>query len=400
MRTTAALGILVALILALSTGCGQKPAETAETPAMSPPPTGQTAGTGDISGELTVFVPCGMIIPVRGVIDRFEEMNPQLTVKGVYDNAGILVERMANKGEEADVFISPGNVELGLVEKAGLVDASSAKTIGSFELVIIQNKNGKVQVASPEDLRKCTRIASPDPAHNSVGASGKEALSKLGLWEELQPKFVLTKQAIQSHTMVASGKVDAGIAYRNCPLETNPEKLSTSKVKVACEFPEDTYQLQPCLVAVMKGVKNPTAAEAFIAFMTSEEGLKIMDEKGMTGCLELGECAAGLDPEAKVRVQAFYPGNEGHAHIKKLIEALPAKFGDDVSSEFVDFTSDEGFDKWQAAGLSCGAILINDEQTWTYEKDGKPVEVTFKMAMGGEWTEEDLGAVIKKLLAQ
>ena len=66
----------------------------------------------------------------------------------------------------------------------------------------------------------------------------------------------------------------------------------------------------------------------------------------------------------------------------------------------MDFTSDEGFDKWQAAGLSCGAILINDQQTWTYEKDGKPVEVTFKMAMGGEWTEEDLNAVIKKLLAE
>lgn len=400
MRNLLLVATLLAVVVLTVAGCGQKPAAT-ETPQVNAPaPPADGAAAGDISGELTVFVPCGMIIPVRGVIDRFEELHPQLKVHGVYDNAGILVERMANKGEQADVFISPGNVELGLVEKAGLVDASQAKTIGSFELVIIQNKNNTLKVASPEDLRKCARIASPDPAKNSVGASGKEALTKLGLWDELQPKFVLTKQAIQSHTMVASGKVDAGIAYRNCPLETNPEKLSTSKVQIACEFPTATYTLQPCLIATMKDVKNPAAAKAFIEFVTSEEGLKILDEKGMTGCLELGECAVGLDPNAKVRVQAFYPGNEGHAHIKKMIEALPGKFGDDVSSEFVDFTSDEGFDKWQAAGLSCGAILINDQQTWTYEKDGKPVEVTFKMAMGGEWTEEDLNAVIKKLLAE
>lgn len=101
-----------------------------------------------------------------------------------------------------------------------------------------------------------------------------------------------------------------------------------------------------------------------------------------------------------IKVVAYYPDNEGHAKIKTMITGLNTKYAGKVQAEFVDFTSDEGFKRWQDDGLSCGGIVINGEQTFTYEKDGKSTEVTFKMAEGGEWTEADLYAVIEKLIAE
>ncbi len=392
---------VVVLLGALLAGC---PGPEATGPAATAPPPETQDAAAEISGEVVLYVPCGMIIPIRGVMDAFEHKYPQVKLNGVFDNAGVLVERMAKKGEKADLFISPGSQEFKLLVDAGLAEAGTEKAVGDFELVVITNREAPLQIISAEDLRKAKTISMPDPDLNSVGLSGKEALSKLGLWDELQPKIVKTKHAIVSHTMVAGGKSDAGISYRNCPLETNPEKLSASKVQVAYAFAPDTYEKQQCLIAPVKGAPNPTAARAFVDFVTSEEGLKILDEKGMTGCLTLDNATAvpaAVDTsKATVTVRAFYPDNEGHKQIKAMIQGLPAKYEGKVAAEFVDFTSKAGFDKWREAGLSCGAILINDRQTWVYDKDGKPTEVTFKMAIDGEWTEADLYAVIDKALAE
>jgi len=388
-----AIHVLLAVLL-ITVGCSRLPQRAGPSPAISADPTLAEAA---LSGEATLFVPCGMIIPLRAVMDKFEADHPGVKLNGVFDNAVVLGDRIMKKGEKADVFVSPGSTEIGRLEEAGLIDPSSKTAVADFELVVITQREWGAGLAKPKDLMACDTLSMPDPAINSTGASGREALMNLGLWEQLEPKMVLTKHAIESHTLVASGKSDAGIAYRNCPLETNPEKLSKSKVKVAFSFPENSYEKQQCLVAVLKDSRSPTVAKAFVQALGSPEGRQILADNGMTGCLDTqGSDAASAD--APVHVRAFYPDNPGHAHLRELIEGLPGRYDGRVTSEFIDFTSDEGFDKWQAAGLGCGAVLINDQQTWSYEKDGKLTEVTFKMGIGGEWTEDDLYAVIEKLL--
>lgn len=398
MRKFAWLAVVVLLPLVVLGGCKQATTTQVATPAPV---------------ELKAYVPCGMIIPMRAVMDAFKVQYPRVTVTGVFDNSGIIVDRLTKKNEKADVVVTPGNVELKKLEEGGIVAPGTAKAVGDFELVIIVPASSKLEIKTPADLKKCKTIACPNNEVNSTGASGEEALKKLGLWDELKPKMVFTTHAIEAHTLVASGKADAGIAYKNCPLETNPEKLSKSKVRIAFSFPADIYTRQRCWVALTKAAKMPEAQQ-FLTFITSPDGLKLLEEKGMTNCLSLAEggaCpvpASGEKPEAAaakpatdalVKVVAYYPNNEGHAKIKKAIEGLAAKYGGKVSGEFVDFTSDEGFKKWQEAGLTCGGILIDGQQTWTYDKAGKATEITFKMAEGGEWTWADLDAVLKKALA-
>ncbi len=403
MRRVYAIAATLIVLSGLLVGCG-KPATGPTSPAPTPPPPPPAPAATQPSAALQVFVPCGMIVPVKAVVERFEAIHPDTKVTGVYDNAIVLAERVTKKREPADVFVSPGSAEIGILEKVGLVDPAARRAIGDFELVVITGRGNPLGLKSPADLKRCKTISTPDPSLNSVGLSGKQALTRLGLWNALQPKLVATRHAIQSHTMVAGGKADAGIAYRNCPLETNPEKLSKSKVTVAFSFNPRDYTRQQCLVAPLKTAPNPAGAGLFVEFIASDEGRQLLAAKGMTGCLDLKPDKTAKAPAAGakpvVTVRAFYPGNEGHAAIRRLIEGLPVRYKGRVAAKFVDFTSDAGFKEWQAAGLSCGAILINDQQTWTYMKGGKPVEVTFKMAMGGEWSEPDLHAVIEKLLKE
>lgn len=393
--------LLGALALA---GC-QKPAAQVPNAANSPA----------AAQEIRVFVPCGMIVPMRALGDAFQAKNPGVKVVGIFDNAGVIVKRIMQKHEQGDLMVSPGSTEIGKLEAAGLMKPGSTKPIGDFELVCIVPANSTLDIKTPEDLKKTKTMGSPDPEVNSVGTSGKAALTKLGLWDTLKPKMVFTEHAIQAYTMVAGGKADAAICYRNCPLETNPAKLAKSKVRIAFSFPKDSYTREQCLIGMLNSSTNP-AAQKYLDFITSPEGLKILADHGMTGCLALagGVKGASAPPAAKtaaastgpskavVKVVAYYPDNDSEDHqvIKKTVLAMPAKYGGKVSSEFVDFTSDEGFKKWQAAGLSCGGMLINGEQTYSYNKGGKVVEVTFTQAQGGEWTFADLDAVVRKLIKE
>lgn len=395
--------ILLVLLfpLLVLTGCrttGPAPQSAPNTPTAPPQAT----------GELKIFVPCGMIVPMRAAADAFMKTHPELKVVGVYDNAGIIVKRIAEKGEQGDLMVSPGSTEIGQLEAKGFIRPDSKQALGNFELVCIVPATSKLGISKPADLKKVKTMGAPDPEVNSVGTSGKEALTKLGLWDTLKPKMVFSEHAIEAYTLVASGKADAAICYRNCPLETNPKKLAKSKVRIAFSFPQDSYQKQQCLIGELKDARNPTAARAFVDFISSPDGLKILADNGMTGCLDLAQCpvptagAKADTSQAVVKVVAYYPDNEDEDHqaIKKKILGLSAQYGGKVSGQFVDFTSDEGFKKWQEAGLSCGAVLINGQETQSYEKDGKPVEVTFVRAQGGEWTFADLDAVIQKLLKE
>lgn len=393
--------VAVAALTVALCGCGKPSAP----PEQTRGPDGQLleavgATGGGIAGTLKLYVPCGMIIPIRAVMDEFEKAHSGVTIEASFDNAVVLADNITKKGKKADVFLSPGSAEVGRLKEAGLVDDDAVVAVGTFELVAITQRDSALQLDEPGDLLQCDTLSMPDPDINSVGASGKEALVNLGLWEQLEPKAVKTKHAIQSHTMVAGGKSQAGIAYRNCPLETSPDKLSTSKVRIAFSFPADSYERQQCLVATLEDAENAPAAKAFVDFISSAEGLQILADNGMTGCLDMAPSAQAPSGDAVVDVVAYYPGNEAHESIREMIQQLAGKYEGKVHGEFVAFTDKEGFDRWRAAGLSCGAILINDEQTWSIEKDGKPVEVTFKMAEGGEWETDDLYAVVEKLLRE
>jgi len=374
----------IAVILVILPGCSRRGIEAPEVP-----PEEQREVT-----ELKLMLPCGMVVPVRAVTDAFEAEHPDVEIVTILDNAVVLARRIIEKGEKADLFISPGERQLGMLEAENLIEPGSKRYFADLTLVVAVPADSPAGIEAPEDLRKAKTISCPDPELNSAGLYAKQTLTKLGLWDELQPKMIFTEHAIMSHQMVATGKSDAGFMYRRCPLETSDGKVPQAAIKLAFELPPDSYGPARAVVAVLRGSEHRDLAMEFADLMVSKAGLKLIGEKGLKP-VEPGETGP-----AKVTVTAFYPGNESHMHLKKLVEEIGAKYPGQVVAEFVDFQSDEGFERWQAAGLTCGAVLINGENTIALKEDSGERQVTFAMGPGVYWSEDDLRAAVAQAVSQ
>jgi len=382
-RTTVALVGIAALAVG---ACRQ----VATTPSRLP--------SGTPSQPLHVYVPCGIIVPMKAALDAFKQAHPEIPVEATYDNPLALERKVVKQRKLCDVYISSGPLEIEQLAEKGLADKSTLVRFGQLELVVLVPRANPARIRVIQDITNASTVACPDPKYNSLGAVAQAALERLGLWDKLSKKLVLTEFAVDAYKLAASGRAEAAIAYRTCPLESNPTKLEASSVRIACSFPADSYPAQDAQfhAVITSFCTNREGAEAFLRFLAAPETGRLMASKGLPVSLPTSGAGAAA-PEPKVHVEAYYPDTEGHADIKNLVLSLNQKFPGKVKAEFIDFTSDEGFKRWQEAGLGCGAILINGRQTVTLSgPGGTKRQVTFARAMGGEWEADDLLAAVRQ----
>lgn len=256
-RASVVVATVAALLLV---GCGRKPGEQAASP------------------KLTVFVPCGMELPFTSAQAAFQEANPGTTVHIVLDNANILVKRILDKGEYADLIVSPGTVEMEKLETAGRISSEDIQHFARYELVLFTPRSNPGNVSAISDLTKADVkvIAVAEPEANSVGRYIREALQKQGLWETLKPKMLFTEHPIVAYKHVAREKAQASFAYRSCPLKTAPEKLEYSKVRIIESVPVDSYGPAYACIAPLRSSAQRELALQFISFMRSPVGQDLL----------------------------------------------------------------------------------------------------------------------------
>jgi molybdate transport system substrate-binding protein len=421
--------LIAAGLAALVVGCKPRTSEAVANGQSPAPVATQPQQT------LKVDIPCGLTVPMREAMAEFETANPGVKMEGTYDNAITNALGIKEKGERPDLFISPGKREMEILEEQGLIDETTKAPIGFFELVVVTPKDNPKDVHSLEDITKADVISLPDPDRNSIGAYGKEALQKKGLWNKLMPKgderIVLTEFPIAAYEMIASGKADAALMFRNCPLQTYPEKLQKGSVVIVADVDKKLYEQPLCFIAMLKDSPNAAVAKKFIAFLAEPETQKLLGDNGLDPLNERAQTLlpegvreSGVTPEGPaaaetkaatptaasggalraedltlpIKVEAYYPNNADHAPIKKMVEGLAKRYPGKVEGEFVDFTSDEGYARWHDQNhMTCGGITINGKQTFLVERKGKMVEATFMMSnTSGEWTDADLYWLLDK----
>ena len=349
---------------------------------------------------LNIYIPCGLTLPFKELGLAFEQAHRNIKVEGTFDNTAILTKLILQKNKRPDLFISPGEKEIGLLRQEGLLNEYSIKSFGRYELILIAPANSK-DINSLEDLFKDSvkiiTIANPD--YNSVGDYTVMALKKLGYWDKLQKKksIMFTNTPIEALTYIATGKADAGIHYNVCPFETDSGKVSQGAIKVIAQIPSASHSPIYNYVGILNTSKNTKIAQSFIDFMFSPRGQKILSKYGLAGNVkQLNQALAGK--AIKVVIQAYYPFNEEHLYMKDYLETLPQRFDGQVKVECVDFRNDEGYVLWRKTGLSCGGILINGKSKFSIKKGGKEKEVEFLKKVDLFWTKEELESAIKQEL--
>ncbi|HJN18870.1 MAG TPA: substrate-binding domain-containing protein [Armatimonadota bacterium] len=412
--------LLLLAVAVVMTVVGCEPKETAAATEVLPilpkmGDEGEPAGP-ETSGEprvVTVYVPCGLTVPITEAIQKFEAENPDIQVDGTFDTGIVNAKNVTEKDERPDLFVSPGKREIELLEVEGIVDPADKIAFGYFELIVAVPKDNPQDIHSLEDLVKADVITMPDPENNSIGVYGEEALRNANLWDTLMPdgdeRIVLTDKPITAYDKVAAGKSEAALMFENCPMKTYPDKLEEGSVRIAAMVDKDLYERPMCVIGLLKEAPNPTDARAFMDFLLDEDiqaamkdgGLKVVTDLPDYDAPAVAETATDEEWDGEtIEVRAYYPGNEGHNYIREIVEEVAEKYGNKVDTEFIDFTSDDGYPRWRAAGMSCGGFLVNGEQTLTCERDGKDVDVFFGRGEGGEWNREDLFAHLDNLIAE
>ncbi len=227
------------------------------------------------AGEIYVSGAASLTNAFDKIKTAFEAKNPGIKVLTNYAASNPLLKQM-QEGAPVDVFATADQATMDKAEKAGLIDPATRKNFALNDLVMIIPSDGNKAIKDLKALenKKVTRIAIGNPDSVPAGRYTREALTTAGLWEKLQSKYINSASVRQALDYVSRGEVDCGFVYRTDALKAG------EKVKIMLNVPGHTPVSYP--VAVAKTGKNAAEGAKFLAFLVSDEGMKILADFGFS----------------------------------------------------------------------------------------------------------------------
>ena len=209
------------------------------------------------------------------LIPMFEEQNPGVTVKGTYDSSGKL-QTQIEEGLEADVFMSAATQQMDALTEEGFIDGDSVKDLLENQIVLITSAENELGLAEFTDITKADTIAIGDPASVPAGQYAREALTNLGIWDEVLAKASLGTNVTEVLNWVAEGSAQAGIVYAT-------DAATTDNVKVIAQAPEGSLA-EPAIypAGLVASSAHQEEARAFLDFLQSDEAMAAFAEYGFT----------------------------------------------------------------------------------------------------------------------
>ncbi|KJQ54218.1 molybdate ABC transporter substrate-binding protein [Microbacterium sp. SA39] len=252
-RSSFALLAGAALLL---TGCA---GVAGSAPSASP---SETAPESSLSGEVIVYAAASLSGAFDAIAEEFSAENPDVTVSPVYDGSSTLVTQIL-AGAPAGVFASADEANMDKAEGAAVDPALFA----SNTLVIAVPAGNPGEVETLADLASVTTVlCAPEVPCGAASAKLLEAADVTVEAASLEQNVtaVLTK--------VAASEADAGLVYAT-------DAVGRDDIEVIVpEGAGDVVNHYP--IAALADASNPDAADAFVAFVLSDAGQRILADFG------------------------------------------------------------------------------------------------------------------------
>ena len=220
----------------------------------------------------------------KGVAEAFTKSTGIAATYTPGNTGGGGMARRLKAGEQMDVIVMTSD-DMATQVKAGLIKADSAVTFARDGMGVAVLKGApKPDVSSKEKLRaallaaKAVGIQDPDPAHHS-GVIVQKILGDLGVLDQVTKKAVIITDA--SSALVA-GKVDLSIW-------SLPELMTQAKLDVAGPVPAELGGYTEEAVGVLTSAQNPSEAQAFIKFISSDQGRATWTKTGLVPLAKGGD---------------------------------------------------------------------------------------------------------------
>ena len=191
--------------------------------------------------------------------------------------ASSALARQIDAGAPADLFISADEPWMDDVAGKGMIRPQTRVSFLANRLVLIAPaaKPVKLRIAPGFALAGAlgeSRLAMADPDSVPAGKYGKAALTKLGVWAQIEPKVARAENVRAALALVERGEAPLGIVY-----ETDAK--ASSKVVIVGIFPAASYPPITYPVAVLSASTSPDA-EGFRKFLISRQGKAIFVHYG------------------------------------------------------------------------------------------------------------------------
>jgi molybdate transport system substrate-binding protein len=173
-----------------------------------------------------------------------------------------------------DVFASADQKTMDQAQEKGLIVPASRKDFVSNTLVLIVPRDSKLTLTGPKDLLSpaVKRVAVGNPASVPAGRYTEKPLTQAGLWEALQPKFIMGESVRQVLDYVSRGEVDAGFVY------ATDAAIAKGKVKTVTQVQGHQPIVYP--VALVAAGRKKELAQELINFFSAPESVEILKKYG------------------------------------------------------------------------------------------------------------------------
>jgi molybdate transport system substrate-binding protein len=255
------VAVLCGLALLLA-ACGGDDDDAADDAGSS-----TSAGDSALEGDITVFAAASLTDAFTEVGEAFEAENPDAGVDFSFEGSSTLREQIL-EGAPADVFASANTSNMDQVVEAGA--ATDPRDFVTNQLQIAVPADNPAGITGLADFARDDLLLGLCAEEVPCGEFGREALANAGVTpavdtDEPDVRSLLTK--------VEAGELDAGIVYVT-------DVLSAGDAVEGIDIPADDNVVATYPIAPLADAGNPEVAEAFVAFVLSDEGQSILASYG------------------------------------------------------------------------------------------------------------------------
>ncbi len=231
----------------------------------------QAVTTPAVADEISVAVASNFRDAGKGIASHFERLSGHKVIL-VFGSTGKHYAQIKN-GAPFEVYFAADALRPKLLEAEGVAQPGSRFTYAIGKLVLWSPKGNAVDpggnVLEQGDYR---HLAIANPRLAPYGKAAQEVLQRRGLWQALQDRFVRGENIGQTFQFVMSGNAELGfVSFSQIKRPGRPTAGSW------WEIPQSLYSPIEQQAVLLQ---DNAPARAFLAFVRSEEALKIIRSYG------------------------------------------------------------------------------------------------------------------------
>lgn len=230
-------------------------------------------GDAFASQRLMIAAAADLRFALDDILTIYRPKHPDAQIEVVYGSSGKMTTQILN-GAPYDVFFSADISFPERLYREGF--ALTKPRVYALGRIVLWSKRHDASSMTLHDLLQPSirRVAIAQPVHAPYGLRAKEALTALGLWEEIQPKLVFGENIAHTAQMVESEAADVGIIALSLALFPALAEQGHYLIDDQLHNP-----LTQGYVITRHGRENPLAYD-FAEFMQRQDARVIMKKYG------------------------------------------------------------------------------------------------------------------------